>query len=208
MPGWGRGRSGQLDSASVYPSVAERVLQVCALWGTSRWQERAMTAWPALTQVPRHKQCPQARCPPGGSGPGAWLRTVGKGLWPVMSTGRPRAPRFSLLGLRPLTAPEKHPGSARPTLVPRLPAFWPWGLRRQGWPRTRSGGPHQAIGAGPPNISPQPRQDLKGPFNRQSNRTGARPEGFWAGVPQSRGPDCRRLVSAVTGPTPSHPAQA
>lgn len=59
--------------------------------------------WPALTQVPRHKQCPG--CP----GP-AWRKLgrdnvsklVGRGLWAwLTSTGRPRAHYFSLPGLHP-----------------------------------------------------------------------------------------------------------
>lgn len=178
MPGWGRGHSGQLDPASVYPSVAEKVFQVRTLWGTSRWQERATTGWPALTQIPSHKQCPPSPVPAwrklGRENGSKWW---GKDSGPVMSTGRPRLPASPSRGSAHLTAPGKHPGSSPGHTGASAASFWPWGLRWQGWRRSRSGGPHQAIGAGPPNTSPQPWQGLKCPFSHRNNWTAPRPEG-------------------------------
>lgn len=112
---------------------------------------------------PQAQQCPPCPVP-------AWRKLGrengskrwGKDSGPVMSTGRPRLPASPSRGSAHRTAPGKHPGSARATLEPRLPASWPWGLRWQGWRRSRSGG-HR--GWTPKHLPStlQPREQLDSP---------------------------------------------
>lgn len=122
------------------------------------------TAWPTLTQVPRHKLCPQRPVP-------AWTtlgrehvsKLVEKGLWAwLTSTGRPGAQHFSLPGLHPPARPR---GTPRKCQLPGLGRAGPRGVE------VRLGSPHQAIGARLPKTSTRPWQDFEGPFSHYSSWT-------------------------------------
>lgn len=111
VPGWGQGHSGRLDPASVYPSVAEKVFPLGDLQVAGKSDYGVARPHPS----PRAQQGPPCPVP-------AWWKLgseIGSKQWgkdagPVRSTGRPRAPRFSLPGLRPpdgtRETPRKCPG--------------------------------------------------------------------------------------------------
>ena len=137
----GTGCSGQLDSASVCPSVAGRLVQVCA------------PVWLGLPppRSPHTSSDADAPCPVP-----AWRKLgrdnasklVRRGLWSwPMPTGRPRAFHFSLSGLHsPAWARETprkclgHTGG----LSCQLPGLGAWGGRAG--PISRSGGRGGSLG--------------------------------------------------------------
>lgn len=166
--------------------------------GSDHWP----TAWPALAQLRRHKQCPQRPVPAWTTlGRAQVSKRVEKGLraW-LMSTERLGAHHFSFPGLHP---------PARPRGTPRKYQLPGPGKAGPTWVEVRLGSPHQAIGARSPDFHSSLagfQGTLRPPQQLDTHTHDVSPpptNAIEPGMPKSR-----RLVSPVRGPKSSRTAQA